>query len=204
MGDWDERFRAGEYPRAPEPSAVLERYVDALPEGRALDVATGTGRNAVFLAEAGHEVDAIDQSREGLRITRERAAERGVADRLHPIQADVPSYAFPTARYDLITVSFYRAVDRFPDIKEALRPGGVLFVQHHLRTTDDVDLGLSGDRYRFAANELLHACLDLTVLHYEEGLETRADGERGATAQVVARNSAGPRQSYRPGVLTDR
>lgn len=204
MSDWDDRFRDGEYPRAPDPSAVLERYVDALPTGRALDVATGTGRNAVFLAEAGYEVDAVDQSREGLRITRERAAERGVDDRLNVVRADVPSYAFPTATYDLIAVSFYRAVDRFPDIKEALAPGGVLFVQHHLRTTDDVTLGPSGDRYRFAANELLHACLDLTVLHYEEGLETGADGERGATAQVVARNSEGPRQSYSPGVLTDR
>lgn len=199
MKDWDERFRNGEYPRAPDPSPVLERYVRAAPVGRALDVATGTGRNAVFLADAGYEVDAVDQSREGLRVTRERAADRGVADRLNLVQADVPSHAFPTATYDLVTVSFYRAVDRFPDVKEALVPGGVLFVQHHLRTTDDVDLGPSGDRYRFAANELLHACLDLTVLRYEEGLETRADGERGATAQVLARNSEGPRQSYEPG-----
>lgn len=199
MKDWDERFRNGEYPRAPDPSPMLERYVEASPVGRALDVATGTGRNAVFLAEAGYEVDAIDQSREGLRVTRERAADRGVADRLHPVQADVPSYAFPEATYDLVAVSFYRAVDRFPDIKEALVPGGVLFVQHHLRTTDDVDLGPSGDRYRFAANELLYACLDLTVLRYEEGLETRDDDSRGATARILARNTAGPRQSYETG-----
>lgn len=196
MTDWDERFRSGQYPQDPDPSPVLERYVDTLPKGRALDVATGTGRNAVFLASAGHEVDAIDRSREGLKIARENAAARGVDDRLNPIQADVPSYAFPVATYDVIAVSFYRAVDRFSDVKEALAPGGVLFVQHHLRTTDDVDRGPSGDRYRFAANELLHACLDLTVLRYEEGLETGADGERGATASIVARKTSGPRQSY--------
>ena len=204
MKDWDERFRNGEYPQAPDPAPMFERYVEAAPVGRALDVATGTGRNAVFLADAGYEVDAVDQSREGLRVTRDRAAERGVADRLHPVQADVPSYAFPEATYDLVAVSFYRVVDRFPDVKEALVPGGVLFVEHHLRTTDDVDLGPSGDRYRFAANELLHSCLDLTVLRYEEGRETRDDGKRGATARILARNSEGPRQSYETGGATGR
>ena len=196
MTSWDERFREGEYPRDPEPAAMLERHVDALPEGRAMDVATGTGRNALFLAESGYEVDAIDQSVEGLRITREKASERGVGDRLNPIQADVPSYSFPEARYDLVTVSFYRAVDRFPDVKEALVEGGHLFVEHHLRSTDPTPWGPSGDRYKFAANELLHACLDLTVLHYEEVTEARSGGDRRAVARILARNSSGSRQSY--------
>jgi len=196
MTSWDERFRSGDYPPDPEPSAVLQRYVDGLPAGRALDVATGTGRNAVYLAEAGYHVEAIDQSREGLRIARERARDRGVADRLALVQADVPSSAFPTARYDLVTVSYYRAVDRFPDLREALVDGGYLFVEHHLRATDPTSGGPRGDRYRFAANELLHACLDLTVLHYEEGAEERAGGDHRAVARILARKSSGTKQSY--------
>ena len=198
MTSWDERFREGEYPRDPEPAALLRHYVGEIPVGRALDVATGTGRNAVFLAEAGYEVDAVDQSREGLRITREKAHERGVAERLNPVQADVPSYGFPEARYDLVTVSFYRAVDRFPDVKGALVDGGYLFVEHHLRSAGPTPWGPSGDRYKFAANELLHACLDLTVLAYEEGTEERPGGDQRATARVLARNTSGYRQSYPP------
>lgn len=196
MPTWDERFREGTYPTDPDPSPVLRRYVDAMPDGRALDVATGTGRNAVFLAGEGYEVDAIDQSREGLRLARENARDRGIADRLECIQADVPSYEFPETAYEVITVSFYRVVDRFPDVKEALVPGGYLFVQHHLRTTDPVEVGPSGDRYRFAANELLHACLDLTVLRYDERTETLEDGRKSAVATVVARNTTGHHQSY--------
>jgi Methylase involved in ubiquinone/menaquinone biosynthesis len=203
MTTWDERFREGEYPRDPDPSPVLRDYRSEFPDGRALDVATGTGRNAVFLAEAGYTVDAIDQSREGLRITRENAAGRGVDDRLNLLQADVPAHAFPTDRYAVVTISFYRAVDRFPDIKRALVPGGYLFVEHHLRSTDPTPVGPSGDRYRFGANELLHAALDMTVLYYDETTRERDDGRQHATARVLARNTTGRRQSY-PRAPSDR
>jgi SAM-dependent methyltransferase len=202
MTTWDERFRTGAYPTDPEPSRFLRTRLDACPDGRALDVATGTGRNAVALAEHGYAVDALDQSREGLRIARERARERGVDDRIEWIQTDVPSHEFPAATYDLVTVSYYRVVDRLPDLRDALREGGALFVEHHLRTTDDVAGGPSGDRYRFAANELLHAGLGLTVLAYAEGLEERDDGRQSAVARLLARQSSGGRQSY-AGVAVD-
>ncbi|WP_336328448.1 class I SAM-dependent methyltransferase [Halovenus sp. HT40] len=196
MTTWDERFENGEYPTNPDPSPVLRAYLPDIPDGRALDLATGTGRNAVFLADEGYTVDAIDQSRAGLRITRENAADRGVEDRIQPIQADIPTYEFPTDRYDLITISFYRAVDRFPDIKEALTEGGYLFVEHHLRSTESTPSGPSSDRYRFGANELLNGCLDLTVLHYDATTEERPEDKRRASARILARSSSGQRQSY--------
>ena len=195
MVSWDERFRTGDYPTAPEPSPVLRAYVDAFPDGRALDVATGTGRNALFLAARGYQVDAIDRSEEGLKLAREAAAERSVADRVTFERADATDYDFPEGTYDVVTVSFYRTLDRLADLKAALAPGGVLFYQHHLRTSDDVDRGPSTDRYRFASNELLRACLDLTILHYEETTEAD-DGRRSATVSLVARNTAGGRQTY--------
>lgn len=201
MTTWDERFRRGDYPQNPDPSPVLRNYVEELPAGRALDVATGTGRNAVFLATAGYTVDAVDQSREGLRIARENAATRGVDGPVNWIQADIPTFGFSTGTYDLVTISFYRAVDRFPDVVESLVPGGYLFVEHHLRSTEETTSGPSSDRYRFGANELLHTSLDLTVLYYDETTEEGPDGRRRATARVLARNSSGTRQTYprRPG-----
>lgn len=196
MTSWDERFRDEEYPQNPNPSPVLEQYLSEIPDGRALDVATGTGRNAVFLAAEGYEVDAVDQSREGLRITQENAASRGVESRLNLVQADISTYRFPTDAYDLITVSFYRIIDRFPDLKEALKEGGYLFVEHHLRSDEATPSGPSDDRYRFGANELLQACLDMTVLYYDAGVEERADDKQRATARILARNTHGQRQSY--------
>lgn len=196
MTSWDERYRRGEYPAEPEPSGVLRHYVDAFPPGRALDVATGTGRNALFLAGAGYDVEAIDRSRVGLRQARESASQCGIDDRIQWLQADVPSFEFPAARYAVIAISYYRALDRFTDLKEALKPGGYLFVEHHLRSTEPTPSGPSSDRYRFGANELLHACLDLTVLYYDESTTENAEGERRANVRVLARRSSGTRQAY--------
>lgn len=172
---------------------MLREYVDSFPDGRALDIATGTGRNALFLAERGYRVDALDRSREGLKIARRNADERGVD--VNWVRADATEFDYPESTYDAITISFYRTLDRLADVKAALAPGGVLFYQHHLRSSDEVDVGPSTDRYRFASNELLRACLDLTVLYYEESTE-RTDRGTVADVHLIARNSAGGAQSY--------
>ena len=98
-------------------------------------------------------------------------------------------------RYDVVTVSFFRTLDRLGDLADALNPGGLLFYQHHLRSDPPAEAGPSADRLRFRLNELLHACLDLTVLYYEESSE-QWEGNRSATVELVARNSHGGTQSY--------
>jgi len=198
MTDWDERFASGSYPRAPEPSTVLRSYEPSIPDGRALDVAAGTGRNAVFLADRGYAVDALDASAEGLAIVGERAAERGIGDRVEVIQGDVSTYGFPTAAYDLIAMSYFHTLDRFAGLTEALMPGGYLFVEGHLRSAEATPSGPTDDRHRFAANELLRAALGLTVVYYDETTQERSGDRRRATARLLARRSTGGRQSYPP------
>jgi len=194
MTSWDERFRQRSYPVDPDPAPVLEQYVETFPDGRALDIATGTGRNAVFLAEQGYTVDGLDKSREGLKIARENAQKRGVNDRCTWIQADAVEYAYPEAAYDVITIRAFQIMERLTDIKAALAPGGVFYYQPHMRTAGRVDYGPS-DRNRVGANELLRVCLDLTVLHYREFADGDED-HRGAHAQLIARNSSGHTQPH--------
>lgn len=195
MDKWDERFSEGEYPTDPDPSPVLQAYVDSFPDGCALDVAAGTGRNALFLATEGYDVDALDQSRAGLDIIEERADETDVSGRVETILADATEYDFPEETYDVITISFFRTLDQLGNIKAALKPGGVLFYQHHLQSSPPATVGPSTNRYRFQSNELLRSCLDLTVLYYEESTEER-EGRTSATATILARNSHGGTQSY--------
>ncbi|MDF9745263.1 class I SAM-dependent methyltransferase [Natrinema salsiterrestre] len=197
---WNERYRRDAFDPADDPIPELERRIATLPDGRALDVATGTGRNALFLAEQGYDVDAVDISEAGLERARDRAADRGVD--VDWIRADLAEFDPGRERYDVITVSFFAALEHLPDLKEALAPGGVLVSEHHLRSSDPV-AGPSTDRYRYRSNDLLRACLDLTILSYEErrrpvggsGGDETGDGAV-AVATLVARRSSGGTQSY--------
>jgi SAM-dependent methyltransferase len=194
MTSWDERFRKREYPVDPDPDDLLQNAVSTFPEGRALDIATGTGRNAVFLAGEGYEVDALDKSREGLKIARENAEKRDVEHRCNWIEADAFEYEYPEATYDVITIQSFQVMARLSDIKAALAEDGILYYKVHMRTAESLDYGPS-NRHRVAANELLRACLDLTVLSYRE--YTTDDAEhRGAYAQILARNSSGHTQPH--------
>lgn len=191
---WNEKYGRDDFELPADPIPELERRVETLPGGRALDVATGTGRNALFLAERGYEVDGVDVSDRALEIARQRAEERGVD--VNWIRADVADLDLEPETFDVIAVSYFAALATIPDLKEALAPGGVLICEHHLRTTDPVDVGPSGDdRRRYRSNDLLRACLDLTILHYEERRRA-ADGRTAAVATLVGRNSSGGSQSY--------
>lgn len=194
---WNERYRTGSHRHRGPPPEILTTAVEWLPTGRALDVATGTGRNALFLADRGYDVDAVDVSDEALSRARDRAEERDLE--VEWIQADLLEGEFePEGRaYDLIVTSFFYAPGLLPELKEALSPGGVLVYEHHLRSSEPIDVGPSDDRVRLRSNELLRSCLDLTVLHYAEALRhEKEDGRASAIATVVARKSCGGAQSY--------
>ena len=192
---WNEKYSGDDFELPEEPIPELERRIDTLPEGRALDVATGAGRNAIYLAGHGYDVEAIDVSDEALERARRRAAEQGVD--VEWIRADLtdPEFDIEADAYDVITVSFFAALELLPDIKEALAPGGVLVYEHHLRSSDPIEIGPSNDRHCYRSNDLLRACLDLTILHYEERRRDVNDGV-AAVATLVARNSTGGAQSY--------
>jgi SAM-dependent methyltransferase len=191
---WNEKYSTDEEFELPDdPIPELERRIDTLPAGRALDVATGTGRNARFLAAAGYEVDAVDVSDEALDRAAQAADREGVD--VNWVRSDIDDFDFEDGAYDVITVSFFAALDRLPDLLVALAPGGVLVYEHHLRSSDPIEIGPS-DRYRYPSNHLLHACLDLTILHYEERTRLDDEGRTQAVVTLVGRNSSGGAQSY--------
>lgn len=163
-------------------STILHALLESRPPGRALDLATGLGRNAAALAERGWAVDAVDLSRSTLDRARERVDPDPGA--VEWILADVDSYAFPRGAYDLVAISFFDVRDRLPAVKSTLAPGGILFYEHYLETPPG-ESG-PGDRFRFGPNELLSACADLRVLYY---VERRVGGEPRVT--LVARTDDG-------------
>ena len=94
---WNEKYSSDDDFELPEdPIPELERRIDTLPDGRALDVATGTGRNAIYLATQGYDVEAVDVSDEALERARRWADERD-AD-VEWIRADLTD---PDSGFDL-------------------------------------------------------------------------------------------------------
>jgi methylase of polypeptide subunit release factors len=89
---WDERYGGSELVWKAEPNRFVAEELSGLkPSGRAADLAAGEGRNAVWLAEQGWEVDAVDFSAVALEKAEQIAAGRGV--RLHTVRTDLTAWA---------------------------------------------------------------------------------------------------------------
>lgn len=164
---WDARYAAApDLVWTAEPNRFVVRELAELPPGRALDLAAGEGRNAVWLAERGWRVTAVDFSTVAAQRGRRLADERGVT--VSWVVADVRSYPLPVAAFDLVVVAYlhlppadlaaalHRAVS-------ALAPGGTLLVVGHDR--DNLTGGVGGPQHP-------------AVLHTPEGIVAELDGLR--------------------------
>ncbi|HSG65951.1 MAG TPA: methyltransferase domain-containing protein [Gammaproteobacteria bacterium] len=180
---WDERYRSGAYEGRTHPTELLAEWLPRLPRGRALDVACGIGRNALYLSGQGYTVDAVDISSVALERARESARERRLA--INWIEADLESKQLPDERYDLIVIVRYTHAALLPHLIERLAPGGHLLCEEHLQTHREV-VGPTNARFRMRPNELLTvAKRGLRILYYREGLIDDPDGRTAALAQLV-------------------
>ena len=164
--EWDRRYLADERVRAwaTRPNRFLLAEAADLPPGRALDLACGMGRNAIWLAERGWAVTAVDFSDVAIAHARERAAEHGVE--LELLVADVVSYDPAVEAYDLVLVFYLQLLhDELQPVLSrgaaAVAPAGTFLLVGHdllnltegvggpdnpavLYTPDDVVQALSG------------------------------------------------------------
>src|SRR4051812_24240131 len=113
--DW-EAYYSDDSNLASEPESLLVQVAEILPPGRALDLACGVGRNAIYLARLGWRVTAIDSSRTGIARLRERAAGLDIETRV----ADLERGEFPIEPhgYDLICDFYYLQRSLFLEIRE--------------------------------------------------------------------------------------
>ena len=131
---WQSRFAASEYIFGTAPNAFLRSQAHRLPaRGTALAVADGEGRNGVWLAEQGLDVSSFDFSPNAIAKAQALAESRGVTVKTEC--AEVSAFAWPSAAFDVIVAIFVQFVGpserkrMFADIRQALKPGGLLLMQ---------------------------------------------------------------------------
>jgi len=138
MPDWDERYRHGEH-FTREPTPLLQIAIQDLKPGRALDLACGVGRHAIFLAQHGWKVTAVDSSRVAIEILQQRAQEAGVTIDARVANLELGDFHIDSAAYDLVCVFYYLQRNLFPAIRASVKSGGTVVAAIHLNDgkTDD-------------------------------------------------------------------
>ena len=133
-GTWNRRYDQADYLFGTEPNAWLQAQAHHwLPGQRVLAVADGEGRNSVWLARQGLQVDAFDIADVGVAKARDLAARAGV--QVHHQVAGVDDFAWGEAIYDGVAAIFVQFADPalrarlFAHIRRCLKPGGVLVLQ---------------------------------------------------------------------------
>jgi len=179
---WNQRYAEESY-RKNNPVDLVAKWLPQIPVGKALDVACGAGRNALFLAQAGFQVDAIDISPVGLERARSSAGELGLE--VNWIEHDLDQSFDFASDYELILVMWFVNLGLVERLCDCLAPGGFLLCQEHL-VTDEAVIGPGHNDYRVASGELRRAAAGLELLAYEELVEDTDEGERLASARLVA------------------
>ncbi len=166
-----------------EPAQFLVENIGFLPGGRVLDVAMGTGRNAIFLAKNGFEVEGIDISPEAIDNAIAAAREAGVTIKARVADLE-DNYCIEKAAYDVIICFNYLQRSLISQIKDGLRRGGMVVYETFI--VDQAQFGKpKNPDYLLKHNELLDMFRDFRCLRYREGI-IEAGKDRRAIASILA------------------
>ena len=181
---WETRFAAPGYLFGIEPNAFLKSQAHLFKPGwRALSIADGEGRNGVWLAEQGLDVQSLDFSPKGVAKARDLANQRGVSVKAEV--ADILTWNWPTAKFDLIAGIFFQFAgpDKrdgvFAGFKKSLKRGGLLLMEgYNLHQHKYGNGGPSNVANLWSRDLLEHAFADFSSIQIIEEDRELAEGNR--------------------------
>lgn len=192
---WDERYQGEEYVYGTVPNDFLRSQVGNVPAGRVLCLAEGEGRNAVFLAEQGFSVTAVDQSSVGLAKAERLAAERGVE--IETVVADLADFLIEPDAWDGIVSIFAHMpasarAHIHRQVVRGLRSGGALVLEAY--RPEQLQYKTGGPPVVDMMMDLNGLRTELSGLEFEFAAETVRDVQEGplhhgpgAVVEVLAR-----------------
>jgi SAM-dependent methyltransferase len=190
--DWDDRYRDTALVWSAGPNRFVAELVAGIAPGRAIDLAAGEGRNAIWLAEQGWDATAVDFSEVAIGKAREIAERRGVA--ITTEVADLTTYEPAPSAYDLVVIAYLQipAAQLDPILRRAaaaVAPGGTfLLVNHDLANLDGGYGGPQHAAVLTTPEQVVAAIGDAVVVERAEVAERHvetADGDRVALDTLV-------------------
>jgi SAM-dependent methyltransferase len=181
---WEQRYRA-EIGTADDtiqdPTPLVQRFLSDVQTGTALDLAAGSGRNAIWLAQRGWNVTAVDGAPAAIEILEHWSARLGAS--LRTVVADLQKgeFAIQPASWDAITICYYLQRDLMEPTKLGVRPGGILIVIVHTTEGDEQPTDS-----RLRPGELARYFEGWEILHHYEGKPNDPEHRR-SVAEIVAR-----------------
>lgn len=160
---WDEKYSTEAYIFGQEAVPFLKQNIHLLPKGKALDIAMGEGRNGVYLATQGFDVVGLDISEKGLAKAHQLAKQKGVT--LETRVVDLETHQLEKNAYDVILLMYYMQRDLWPQIKDALKPGGMAIVETY--NVDHLKHQKFNPKWLLKPNELLEAFKDMKIIRYQ-------------------------------------
>jgi SAM-dependent methyltransferase len=158
LDEWNARYRSRDQLDLTPARLLVDIATELMPkltQGRALDLACGAGRNALWLAQRGWDVTAIDGAEEAIRLLQEHDA--SIDARVLDLESDAP-LPFEDESFDLVVILYFLYRPLFAEAQRVLRPGGVVVTA--IRTSGinpRFCLSLDELREEFSACEVLHA-----------------------------------------------
>jgi tellurite methyltransferase len=180
--NWDQHFAdPAHVESAADP--LLIQAADFVPPGRALDLACGPGRHAIYLARLGWQVTAVDSSAVAIKLLRARST--GLAIDARHADLERGEFVIEPNAYQLICDFLYLQRDLFPQIREGVHPGGVFVGAIHLVQEGCTETPRNPD-FRLHPGELRSIFDGWKVAYYSEGGEP---GRSRRTARIIARRA---------------
>jgi SAM-dependent methyltransferase len=184
VADWDKRYSRGEN-IIKEPLPLFVHLAHELKPGRFLDLACGTGRHAIFLAERGWQVTAVDASGVGIELAKEIARARGVEVDWRVADLERGEFEIEPEAYHLIGVFYYLQRNLFAQIRAGVKSGGTVVAAIHMIDESSNAQPMNPD-FLLQPGELRAEFSGWEIQHDYEGKPTEG-GHQRCTAEIVAR-----------------
>ncbi len=181
---WNERYRSRERSAEDLEASATPLVVNTaskLKPGRALDLACGSGRNAIWLAEHGWNVTAVDGASAAIAVLRERTGDKNLKVDAHVADLRNSGFVIERNAFDLVVICYYLQRDLFGPAKAGVRPGGALLAIVHMTEGDE-----QPTEHRLRLGKLSGYFKGWEILHSYEG-PPEDTAHRRAVAEIVAR-----------------